>query len=475
MRLSLRLLALGVCGPLAGLGIFLAISASTLLQVSEKAHLELSTLFDQDNRTKLMLSTSMIQRQAEATASKLENKSKRLVELLQKDLTYNDNDQPSFQGKRLSIASSHELLNPILEQPITDPAERASIFINGKDGRWQRLAGVDGSGKKLTIGETPPIQTIHDITTLLRDKEGGRRASNVMLQGKNGLWRMTRLTPLSPQRSSTRLVLAISTHTDAANDILDTSSSLIPYKSRQVGFFGFTPTGSFYCSYAKPKAHTCESLRRMMLASGGIPRPDKSPHGVLSERTIPSSNQAEHSHSPQRMFLATFPTWNWLAVIVVDESKLSQTLVPIQQTTNRMLLLLIGSTLLLISGCAIASWQIEEGIKRELQKLADAADGLANGRSRKPLTYQANDALGRLVAAFNRMAGAVADREASLRERIRTMEIDINQQALTGQICSITENPQFASLSLRAREMRARRQQRQNFKSDSASSDVMAS
>jgi hypothetical protein len=73
------------------------------------------------------------------------------------------------------------------------------------------------------------------------------------------------------------------------------------------------------------------------------------------------------------------------------------------------------------------------------------------------------------------MAGAVAEREASLRERIRNLEIDINQQVLNGQVCSITQDPNFAALNQRAREMRARRNQRQADAISSASPDVPAS
>ena len=55
MRLSLRLLALGVSGPLVGLGMFLAISAGTVMQLSRKANLEMTELFNQDNLQVLSL------------------------------------------------------------------------------------------------------------------------------------------------------------------------------------------------------------------------------------------------------------------------------------------------------------------------------------------------------------------------------------------------------------------------------------
>ena len=52
MRLSVRLIALGVSGPIVGLGMFLAVSMVTSIQLAQTAKTELTALFDQDNRTK---------------------------------------------------------------------------------------------------------------------------------------------------------------------------------------------------------------------------------------------------------------------------------------------------------------------------------------------------------------------------------------------------------------------------------------
>ena len=475
MRLSVRLLALGVSGPLVGLVLFLGVSIGTVIQLSRKANIEITNLFDQDNRSKLMLTTSMIQNQAKKLAQRLQVNSERLSMQLDSKLSLSNNGSMTWEGRRVSVTEVPSLLNPILARPITDATERSSVYYRDSTGLWRRLAGVNGNGHALAAGEVPPISMQKDISNLMERHHGRRTASNSMLRGNTGTWRMTRLTPLEQNKGSGNLILAVSVRTDAANAILDTSAALIPYKSRQAAFFGFSSSGKLYCSYATPEAGTCTTLERLMRTSGGVPHPGMSKHEILSERTLTLPKRPGQPAKPQRMFLATFPDWNWLAVILVEESKLDATLIPLQDATTGMLMMLTMSSLLLIAGCAIAAWKIEKGIEHDLNKLAAAADDIAAGRSRTKLIYGAIDPLGRLVHAFNRMSGAVADREASLRERIRTLEIDINEQALTGQVCSITQDPSFEALNRRAREMRARRNQRQQDPFNSALPDDSAS
>ncbi|NDG74432.1 MAG: HAMP domain-containing protein [Synechococcaceae bacterium WB8_1B_136] len=472
MRLSVRLMALGVTGPILGLGIFLALSASTVVDLSRKAKLELTSLFDQDNRTNLMLTTSMIQRYTRSLANQLQGDSERVAALLRRDLRADESGQLFWKGAALNPQQAPQQLNPVLAMPLTTPTERAGIFLRDNSGRWRRLTGVDMNGNALPPGWSPPQQTVGDIEAMTQLADGRFEARNSIVLG-DGVWRMTRLTPLEIGKPQ-RLLLSVSVRTDAANQVLESSASLFPYKNHQVAFFGFTPDGNFYCSYAKPSRNTCQLLREVMQRSGGIPKPEGSHQEVLLERAVNAASSRGGKPQPQRLFIATFPTWNWLAVILVEESLLDDNLIPLRQATSQLLLLLLGASLLLLAGCAIAAWQISEGIKKELRMLAEAADGIAAGRTRMQLPYAADDALGRLVRAFNRMAGAVADREESLRARIRTLEIDINQQALRGQVCTITQDPSFNELSARAREMRARRRVREQGGISSASTDGSA-
>ncbi len=455
MRLSVRLVALGVSGPIVGLGLFLALSASTVVDLSRKAKLELTAVFDRDNRTHLMLTTSMIQRYARTLADQLQGDSDRLAGVLRRDLRVNAKGQLFWDGIPLAPKDAPSRLNPVLGMPLTTPTEQASIFRRDSAGGWQRLAGVDMNGNPLPPGWRPPTQSTSDLKAMTQLNNGSFEARTSILLG-NDIWRITRLTPLDNGKPQ-QLLLSVNVRTDAADQVLETGAALFPYRNHQVAFFGFTPGGLFYCSYARPSRDTCERLREVMATSGGIPNPSSSRTEVLYERSVFVASSRSAKPQPQRLFIATFPSWNWFAAILVEESLLDSNLVPLRQATTQLLLLLVGSSLLLVAGCGLAAWKIAEGIQTELGLLAEAADGIAAGRSRMQLNYTANDALGRLVRAFNRMAGAVADREDSLRARIRTLEIDINEQALKGQVCSITQDPSFNELSQRAREMRSRR------------------
>lgn len=62
-----------------------------------------------------------------------------------------------------------------------------------------------------------------------------------------------------------------------------------------------------------------------------------------------------------------------------------------------------------------------------------------------------------LLAAFERMSGAVSRRETELRATIQELEIKISRQAISTHVGSIVADPSFSSLTERARAMRARR------------------
>jgi sigma-B regulation protein RsbU (phosphoserine phosphatase) len=62
-----------------------------------------------------------------------------------------------------------------------------------------------------------------------------------------------------------------------------------------------------------------------------------------------------------------------------------------------------------------------------------------------------------LLAAFERMSGAVSRQETELRATIQELEIKISRQALSTQVGSIVTDPSFSTLAERARAMRARR------------------
>jgi hypothetical protein len=49
MKLSARLILLGISGPIAGLGLFLIVATSASIKLAQIAKLQMTQLFDQNN------------------------------------------------------------------------------------------------------------------------------------------------------------------------------------------------------------------------------------------------------------------------------------------------------------------------------------------------------------------------------------------------------------------------------------------
>ena len=459
MRLSVRLMALGVSGPIVGLGMFLGISMVTSIQLAKTAKTELTALFDQDNRTNLLITTSIIQSNANDITKQLVDNSKQLVKLLE-PLQYHGNNQLTWKGKPLPLSQAPAALNNTLRLPLALPEQAAGVFIEDENHQWQRVTGIYSNGQPLKAGWKPTKAIAAEFEDLYIDNTDDSIVTRNTMVQRDGAWRMTRLTALKSGHRKQRMVLMVNVKTEAANRILETSARLFPFKKHALAFYAYSPSGSLLCTYAQPSAKTCSDLMNAMQRSGGIPMQQQDGRALLMERAIPASG-GEGTKAPNRtLFLATFPAWNWLAAISVEESLLDSAIQPIKTATISAMLILSGASLVLIGACGYAAWRIAQGIKEELRKLAAAADTIAAGESRMELSYEGDDALGRLVMAFNAMSGAVADREDSLKARIQVLEINISEQVLAGEVCSIVEDPSFDNLSQRAKAMRQRRNNR---------------
>jgi len=276
---------------------------------------------------------------------------------------------------------------------------------------------------------------------------------------RDGEWRMTRITPLHPRQSNQRLALVVSVSDDAATRILSTSANLFPFDQHRVAFFSSDPTGKPICTYQAPTPTTCAELLEKMKRSGGVPTAHRSTTADLSEREVSRPGlPGKGASAKETLFIATFPYWNWITVISVEGELLTQTLQPMRQSTIQILVVLVVSSAVLVMLCGYAALRFARSINRQLLQLATAADAIAGGDRGLKLDYPDDDALGKLVRAFNAMANAVYAREDSLRAQIHVLEINISEQALQGQVCSITDQPGFNRLSDRARTMRERRQ-----------------
>lgn len=458
MKLSARLVVLGVTGPIVGLVIFLAIASAASISLAQKAKVQINALFNADNRTKLLLATMSIQNDADGATKQLLKDSLQISKSLD-PLDISPQGVVSWKGQPIKANQAPTLLNNLLRIPQSMPTESASVYFKGGDGVWKRLTGIDSDGTHLKPGWVPPKANIDEMRALYSLGDGRIQPRDTMLL-RDGHWRMYRLTPLQPAGPKQMMVLGVSVRNDAANRMLTSSASLFPYKHHQEAFFGLTPSGQLYCSFAQPSAKACNELQQIMQRTGGIPNPTHGKTASLMERRYQALDPKTNKPIQKYLFIATFPYWHWIAVIETQESLLGHTLNPLKETTRDVVLILLGSSLLLIAGAAAGALKMSQGIQRDLAALASAADAIAHGESMQSLSYPENDSIGTLVEAFNRMSGAVKNREDSLKAKIQTLEININEQALHGQICSITDDPNFSKLNLRAKAMRQRRESR---------------
>jgi len=448
MRLSVRLLLLGVTGPLVGLGLFLGLSTASVVHLARAAKVDLRRLFDEVNLNNMRTASDFVTLTTNRLGKSLEEDVNTLSTQLKRHLSVDPAGTALWDGQALPQEEIANLVSQVLAKPLRSPEESTSVFMKGRDGTWRRLAGITSDGEQLTRGWSAPKPAVENLEALMAKANQTNQAVNTMIKWGDD-WQMSRVQALSNHDAAPRLALGVSLPSDAATVILSTSSALLPYREHKVAFFGRNVKGGLFCSYATPTPQSCENLKALLIDSGGIP---KSFTKGVSERQLKGNKS--------KLFVAGFPLWNWLAVVEISNGEMENAWAPLRREATRLVALLIAGTSLLIAGCAFASWKISEGIKRELRKLADGANAIAAGNSLLKLDYSGNDALGRLVEAFNRMAQAVGDREDRLKARIQTLEININERELHGQVCSITNDPHFNELSSRAKAMRDRRQAR---------------
>lgn len=454
MRLSVRLLALGVTGPLVGLGLFLGLSTISIVNLARVAKLDISQLFDEVNLNNMRTASDFVSLSTNRLATGLNRDVGLLSAEINQSLGVKADGSLTWKGTQIPAEQLEQRLVTLLKKPLRSPEESSSILYRDPEGHWRRLAGVSSEGTRLASGWRAPAAAADNLEVLISSPSNQNPAHNTMIKwGEN--WQMARIQALGTTKESTRLALVVSLPTDAAKILLETSAHLLPYKNHRVAFYGRSADGQLFCTYSFPTTKACPQLQSLLKRSRGMP--SNVPEGV---KEIQLSDNQDRPEVSQRLFVMGFPNWNWLAVVQISTAEFTQAWEPLRKEAVQLITVLVVGTAVLIGGCALAAWRISEGIKKELRQLADGANALAEGGSRLRLIYSGQDALGRLVAAFNRMAEAVADREDRLKDRIQVLEININERDLHGQVRSITDDPHFTELSERARAMRNRRQRR---------------
>jgi len=347
-------MVLGISGPMVSLAIFLAMATIGSIRLAQKARAQISTLFDQDNRSALTVTTSIIQKTSEEIARELSEDALELRGAL-RPLAIDAEGQLSWKGRPLDPADAPALLNNTLRLPMALREERASIFYEVGAGQWRRLTGITSRGKALQPGWQAPAATVKEFHTLFGKDWDPDRPHKALIH-RDGEWLMAYLVRLpTPQPAGRRMVLVLAVGTDAATKLLAAGTSLFPYRTHQTAFFGLTPTGSLYCDYESPGTRACHDLAQALRASGGIPDPRRLQVAKIFERQTTLIPLGGTKPRLQHLYIATFPNWNFLAVIAVQGNALEAALTPVQNAVALMVQRLVLLTLMLIVASGIAA------------------------------------------------------------------------------------------------------------------------
>jgi HAMP domain-containing protein len=339
------------------------------------------------------------------------------------------------------------------------PSVTSTVFTRSSSGQWEKLTEVSQQRTTSEPAWKPDATYIEALNNAASGHNQHAKSKNLVLkQGTE--WKPTRLTRISSPQSRHPIVLALAVNTDYASTFSKALSPGAYNGKKQFAFFDYRQ-GILNCIYEPQRSSACTSLAKAIRSSGLIaslnsPKAWPTPRQLKSRIEIQQPDGSTRQ-VPVRIVITRMTDWNAMAAISIEEDLFKQALMPVKEGIHYVNIFLTMTGLLLIGGCAFAAWRLSQRINGQLMLLANAANEIAEGHTNLQLEYKENDSIGALVNAFNRMASAVTDREDSLRERIETLEININHNLLVGQVCSITDSPEFSDLSRRAQLMRERR------------------
>lgn len=127
----------------------------------------------------------------------------------------------------------------------------------------------------------------------------------------------------------------------------------------------------------------------------------------------------------------------------------------IERDIREQLLIALAIAFIIIMGIVTF---VAYGITRPIRALTGVAERIGRGNYDQDLGPLADktfgDEVSRLAGVFQIMVGLVAQREESLKQKVASLQIIIDQNKLTDQVTEITENEFFSDLRGKAESMR---------------------
>lgn len=467
MRLSTRIVLLGVSGPLIGLLSFWVIASSTSLRMGLKAGTQINNLLNAQNERALRVATKLLQQEARHVSAILATDSNAILPYARK-LKITPNGVIHLNGQQISRQQFNDYLRQHFLPFIQDqPTQRAGLFRELRPGQWERVGTIDARGNIIDQHTLINPQVVRELQRQVLRSDGSISNQTTLTRFQDQ-WRISKFSVLNLQDPSNTLVLDVNLSTNLNANLLKDTADLFPARDYRIALFQETATGELVCTYASPNRDGCGKVQGLIRMSGGFPSQARQ-QPLIQIRRLEDANSGDthffdrpyHQLRHNSLFLANFPEWHLIFAVAVEDAYFEDAMQGLESLNRQILKNLTLATLGIMALVGTIAYLFGRSITRELKQLAIAADAIAAGQTMQKLRYQGKDSLGRLVTAFNRMAGAVTAREESMQRQIDELVININQNELTCQVSEITRDENFSSLSARAREMRQRRNQAQ--------------
>jgi len=186
-------------------------------------------------------------------------------------------------------------------------------------------------------------------------------------------------------------------------------------------------------------------------------------HQLIQSESIDFYRLSERQNFRYRMsgtreafFISLTPleSQDWIIGIVIPESLYLKEI----ERNRQVLIILLPSMLLLI--CGLIFLLAKSWLARPILKITAAAAAIEQGNFQAialSTVMQRVDELGQLARVFNRMAQEIYGREKELKQKVKQLQIEIDEARRTKEVQDIVETDFFKELQQKARAIRQRR------------------
>lgn len=129
---------------------------------------------------------------------------------------------------------------------------------------------------------------------------------------------------------------------------------------------------------------------------------------------------------------------------------------PIDRLTATVIAALVGVGVIAIIGALFVARRLSRPIGVLTRAARAVEDGAPPDEAELARIGRSDDDVGRLARVFSRMAEQVAVRERTLREQVRSLKVEIDQERRKKEVAEVTDSDFFRDLEGRAAEMRRR-------------------